>query len=157
MEMVIFVGMQASGKSTFFRARFAATHVHVSKDNFRNSSNREKRQRLLISQALSQHLSVVIDNTNVSVQARAALIEQAREFGARIVGYVFESQLGACLERNALREGVARVPDVALRIAGQNLQMPTFDEGFDELFRVRITGENAFEIERERDDEQRTV
>jgi predicted kinase len=33
MELVIFIGLQASGKSTFYHERFARTHVHVSKDN----------------------------------------------------------------------------------------------------------------------------
>ena len=37
IELVILVGLQASGKSTFFRERFAATHEHVSKDLFRNN------------------------------------------------------------------------------------------------------------------------
>jgi len=32
LELVIFIGLQATGKSTFYRARFAATHVLVSKD-----------------------------------------------------------------------------------------------------------------------------
>lgn len=82
MEMIILVGLQAAGKSTFFRTCFAATHVHISKDNFRNNSNREKRQRFLIREALSQGRPVVIDNTNVSIEARAALIEQGRELGA---------------------------------------------------------------------------
>ena len=30
-ELIVFVGLQASGKSTFFRERFAATHDLVSK------------------------------------------------------------------------------------------------------------------------------
>ncbi len=157
MEMVILVGLQAAGKSTFFRTRFAATHVHISKDNFRNNSNREKRQRFLIGEALSQGRSVVIDNTNVSVPTRAALISQGREFGARIVGYAFESQLQACLERNKLRTGIARVPDVALHIAGAKLQAPMRSEGFDALFRVRIAGKDVFEVEEERDDEQHGI
>ncbi len=160
MEMIILIGMQASGKSTWFQARFASTHVHISKDNFRNNSNREKRQRFLIDEALSQGRSVVIDNTNVSLQARAALIAQGREFGARIVGYVLESHLPACLERNRLRQGVARVPDIALHIARANWKTPTLGEGFDALLHVRIAGEGVFEEieeERERDDEQHAV
>ena len=47
-ELVIFVGLQASGKSTFFREGFAATHEHVSKDLFRNNRNRNRRQEELV-------------------------------------------------------------------------------------------------------------
>ena len=39
LELVIFVGLQASGKSTFFRERFATTHELVSKDLLRNNKN----------------------------------------------------------------------------------------------------------------------
>jgi predicted kinase len=41
--MVIFIGLQASGKTTFFQTYFAETHVLVSKDRFRNNKNRDRR------------------------------------------------------------------------------------------------------------------
>jgi len=34
VELIILVGLQASGKSTFVRERFEASHTIVSKDNF---------------------------------------------------------------------------------------------------------------------------
>jgi predicted kinase len=48
MELAILVGLQASGKSSFYRARFAATHELVSKDLLRNNSKPERRQRRAI-------------------------------------------------------------------------------------------------------------
>ncbi len=47
MELIVLVGLQGSGKTTFYRERFAATHEHVSKDNFRNNSRPARRQRHL--------------------------------------------------------------------------------------------------------------
>ena len=44
-ELVLFVGLQASGKSSFYRARFAGTHDLVSKDRFPNNRNPARRQR----------------------------------------------------------------------------------------------------------------
>jgi hypothetical protein len=38
VELVIFIGLQASGKTSFYRACFAATHAHVSRDNSRRST-----------------------------------------------------------------------------------------------------------------------
>ena len=87
MDLVIFVGLQASGKSTFFRERFAATHVHVSKDLFRNNKNPNRRQTHLIEAALEQGSSVVVDNTNPTLEDRLTLIELGGKFGARIIGY----------------------------------------------------------------------
>ncbi len=144
-ELVIFVGLQASGKSTFFRERFAADHEYVSKDLFRNNRNRNKRQRELIKSALGAGRSVVVDNTNPTVEDRRPLVELGHEFGARIVGYYFESAVRGCLARNARREGKARVPDVAIYATAKKLIPPTPAEGFDELLNVRLN-DSAFEV-----------
>jgi len=146
VELVVFVGLQASGKSTFFRERFAATHEHVSKDRFPNNKNRSRRQAQLIEAALSAGSPVVVDNTNPTLEDRRAIVELGREHGTRIVGYYFESEVRLCVERNRRREGKARVPDVAIFATAKRLVPPSYSEGFDELFRVRMAGD-AFEIE----------
>ena len=145
-ELVIFVGLQASGKSTFFRDRFAATHTHVSKDLFRNNKNRNRRQAQLIEAALQEGKSVVVDNTNPTAEERRPLIELGRRYGAKIVGYYFDSEVRRCLERNRQRTGKARVPDVALYATAKKLVRPSYLEGFDELFYVRITGDSTFDV-----------
>jgi predicted kinase len=146
MDLVIFVGLQASGKSTFFREWFAATHVHVSKDLFRNNRNPNRRQAQLIEAALEQGSSVVVDNTNPTLEDRLTLIELGREFGARIIGYYFESDTRRCVGRNRRRTGKDKVPDVAIFATAKRLVAPSYSEGFDELFRVRITDDSAFEV-----------
>jgi predicted kinase len=146
MELIIFVGLQASGKSAFFHARFAATHAHVSKDLFRNNKNPNRRQAQLIEAALQEGKSVVVDNTNPTADERRPLIELGRQYGAKIVGYYFESEVRRCLERNRQRTGKARVPDVAIYATAKKLVRPSYSEGFDELFYVRITGDSAFEV-----------
>jgi predicted kinase len=146
VELVIFVGLQASGKSSFFRARFAATHGHVSKDLFRNNKNRNRRQAQLIGAALGAGVPVVVDNTNPTVEDRRTLIELGRESGAKIVGYYFESDVRRCIERNRLRTGKAQVPDVAIYAMARKLEPPSCSEGFDELFHVRMTEDSSFEV-----------
>jgi predicted kinase len=146
VELVIFIGLQASGKSSFFRARFEATHAHVSKDLFRNNKNPNRRQKQLIEAALQAGSSVVVDNTNPTVEERRALILLGREYGARIVGYYFDCAVRECLDRNRQRAGKARVPDVALYAAAKKLMRPSYSEGFDEIYRVRITGNSTFEV-----------
>ena len=146
MDLVIFVGLQASGKSTFFRERFAATHAHVSKDLFRNNKNPNRRQTQLIEAALEQGSSVVVDNTNPTVEDRLTLIELGNKFGARIIAYYFESEVRRCIGRNRRRLGKERVPDVAIFATAKKLVAPSYSEGFDELFRVRITDGSAFAV-----------
>jgi signal recognition particle GTPase len=36
-ELIVFVGLQGAGKTTYYHANLAATHVHVSKDLMKNT------------------------------------------------------------------------------------------------------------------------
>jgi predicted kinase len=145
LELVVLVGLQGSGKSTFRRERLDDTHVVVSKDLFRNNPRPARRQVFLIDEALSAGRSVVVDNCNVTLEDRRLLIEQARRYQARVVCYYFPPDLDACHARNALREGKARVPDAAIQRFARWFVEPTREEGFDELFVVQ-TRENCHEV-----------
>jgi predicted kinase len=146
VELVILVGLPGSGKSTFYRERFAATHVHVSKDLLKSAGRPARRQEALIADALASGRSVVVDNTNPSVTDRAALIALARAHGARVVAYFFRSTPGECLARNKLRAGAARVPNAAIFIVNKRLQPPTLDEGLDALYEVRLVDGDGFVV-----------
>jgi len=146
-ELAVLVGLQASGKTSFYRARLAGSHLLVSKDLMPNLRDRERRQRELVRRALVEGRSVAVDNTNATAEGRAALIAIARELGARAVGYAFDSDLASCLARNAAREGRARVPAVALHVTRRRLQWPTAAEGFDALYRVRLLPPSDFVVE----------
>jgi predicted kinase len=146
MEVVLLIGLQASGKSSFYRDRFAETHAHVSMDNFRSNRNPRERQLVLLEEALRAGRPVVVDNTNPTPEDRAPLLARAAALGAPVVGYTFESRLGPCLERNRAREGKARVPDVALFSTVKRLRPPTFAEGFAALFAVRMDGAGGWHV-----------
>jgi predicted kinase len=137
-ELVVFVGLPASGKSTFYRERFAATHVWVSKDLMPNNRRRGARQRELVAEALAHARSVVVDNTNTRRADRAELVALARAAGATTALYHFTADVGDCLRRNRSRTGPARVPDVALFAARKRLEPPVEDEGFDARYDVAI-------------------
>lgn len=148
MECVILIGLPASGKSTFFRERFAGTHDHVSKDLLRNNRRPQRRQEQLIAESLSAGRSVVVDNTNPSAGVRAPLIDAARKHGAEVVGYFFISDARDALRRNRTRDGRERVPDVAIFTVRKHLQPPTPAEGFDRLYAVTmIEAERRFHVE----------
>lgn len=132
-ELIIFVGLQASGKSTYYHTHFAATHVHVSKDLMKTARNRDARQEELIEQALAAGRSVVVDNTNPTPAVRAPLVALGRRHGARVEAYYFETTVKDAVARNRKREGKARVPDVAIFVSAKKMVPPGFDEGFDEV------------------------
>jgi predicted kinase len=146
MELVIFIGLQGSGKSTFYQMHFATTHEHVSKDLLRNNRQPARRQLQLVEEALQAGRSVVVDNTNPAVKDRADLIHLGHQYNAEIIGYYFEEQVKKSLERNHQRSGKARVPDIAIFATAKKLVRPTDAEGFDKLFIVQTGDDFAFEI-----------
>ena len=150
MECVILIGLPASGKTTFYRERFAATHDLVSKDAMRHNKQPQRRQEQLIESALAKGRSVVVDNTNPRIADRAAIIAAARRHGAEVAGYFFPTEARDALRRNRAREGRARVPDVAIFAARKRLEAPTYDEGFDRLFIVTVREDSrSFEVDRQ--------
>ena len=146
VECVLFIGLPASGKTTFYSQRFAATHKHISKDLMPASARKGVRQTQELRAALAAGLPVVVDNTSATVADRAEVIAVAREFGARTVGYYFTATPREAVGRNRGREGKARVPDVAIFATAKRMVPPARDEGFDELFRVAIGEDGRFDV-----------
>jgi predicted kinase len=140
MEAVIFIGIQATGKSTFFQQRFFATHIRINLDMLKTRN----RERILLAACLEARQPFVIDNTNVSREARAGYIRQAKAAGFSVIGYYFKSALQAALERNRQRSGKSLIPEKGIIGAYRKLELPGFDEGFDRLFYVEIGDSGAF-------------
>ena len=132
------MGLPGSGKSTFYRQRFAGTHDHVSKDAMPNARQRQRRQGQLLSESLAAGRSVVVDNTNPDVHVRAPVVAAARRHRTEIVGYFFSTDARDAVRRNRARSGRDRVPDVAIFTTRKRLELPSYDEGFDELFIVTL-------------------
>jgi predicted kinase len=142
MEAVIFTGIQASGKSTFFKERFFDTHIRINLDMLRT----RHRESLLIRACLAAKQRFVVDNTNPTRLDRASYIAQARAEGFRVVSYYFEVDTPGSIERNAQRAGKARVPSIAIHGTRRKLEPPTHEEGFDEIYVVRIKPSGGFDV-----------
>lgn len=135
MEAVLFVGLQASGKSSFFRERFFATHVRVNLDMLKTRF----RERQLIETCLRTGQPFVVDNTNATKECRLGYIEAAKEARFKVTGYYFQSNVEDCKRRNDERPPAARVPLVGLLGTYAKLELPCLKEGFDSLFYVRLS------------------
>ncbi|MBC6470657.1 ATP-binding protein [Actinomadura alba] len=144
-EVAILIGLQGSGKSTFFRDRLAGTHVHVSKDEL-GKRHRQRRQMRLIDEALTARRNVAVDNTNPSPEEWDPLIAMAREHGARVTGYWFPPDVPGSVRRNAARPPKTRVPDVGIFATVNRLRRPRRSDGFDELRVVRFDGAGGFDV-----------
>ena len=138
---ILFTGLQASGKTTFWQQHYPDL-VHVNLDTL-HTRNKE---RQLLADCFASDTSFVVDNTNPTRKDRERYIVPAKENGFRIIGYYFQSSISACMERNLKREGKARLPEVALTSVYTALELPSWEEGFDELYYVRID-QDGFVIE----------
>jgi predicted kinase len=144
MEAVIFIGIQGSGKSTFFRERFFDTHVRINLDMLRT----RRREELLVAACLEGGQSFVIDNTNPLPSDRARYIGAARAAGFRAVAYFFEASLKEAMQRNNLRSGKQKIPAPAVAAAFKKLVPPCTEEGFNEIYTVKVVAEGGFVVTR---------
>jgi hypothetical protein len=142
MQGIIFCGIQASGKTTFYRERFFDTHVRISLDLLRT----RRREQLILSACLEGRQPFVVDNTNPTIAERARYIAPALAAGFEVLGYFFATDPGAAFERNRRRPGRAAVPAGGLFATKKRLQLPTLEEGFRRLYRVEISGTGEFHV-----------
>jgi predicted kinase len=143
MEAVILVGIQASGKSTFYEQRFAGTHARISRDLLKTRG----RERQLLEGSIEARQPFVVDNTNVLADERARFIGPARAAGYRVVGYFFRTEPRAAIARNKLRGGKAVIPIPGILGTYKKLEEPRLAEGFDALYVVTLNPDNQFLVE----------
>ena len=67
MEAILFIGIPAVGKSTFYQERFFTTHVRINLDMLKTRA----REFLLIHACLAGKQPFVVDNTNTLIRERA--------------------------------------------------------------------------------------
>ena len=134
--IAILMGLQGSGKSTFYKTYLSDNFVHVNLDTLKT----RHQEKLLIEECLSNEASYAIVNTNPTRLDRERYIPIAKKAGYRIVGYFLESKIMYCMQRNALRKGRARVPEKAIAATFNKLEIPSYNEGFDELYFVKNDG-----------------
>jgi predicted kinase len=143
MEAVLLIGIQASGKTTFYQQRFFATHLRISLDLLRT----RERERAMLETCLRIQQRFVVDNTNVTAAERARYILPSRAARFRVIGYFFEPERKAGFARNLARAEREQIPAAGFFGTLKRLEAPKRSEGFDELFRVWILRPGEFGIE----------
>jgi predicted kinase len=76
--------------------------------------------------------------TNSTAKDRQQYIDKAKQFKFKVIGYYFECTVGEAITRNKNRKGKEVVPDAGIGGTFKKFQIPSFEEGFDELYKVRI-------------------
>ncbi|VXB84421.1 conserved hypothetical protein [Flavobacterium sp. 9AF] len=139
MECVMFIGIPASGKSSFYKEKFFNSHIRVSLDLL-NTRNKESK---LIEYCFVTQSKFVIDNTNTTKEERAKYISLLKEKKYKIFAYYFDCSLEQALERNKMRK--ENIPDIGVKAKYKLLEMPNFSEGFDAIYKVTLVN-NEFKI-----------
>lgn len=89
----------------------------------------------------------VVDNTNPTIAERAVYIQLAKANRFAVTGYYFQSTAQDARSRNSARPKIEQVPDRAIFGTFKRLQLPSFDEGFDHLFYVKLSNSGDFQVE----------
>ncbi|MGK7931933.1 MAG: hypothetical protein AB4041_10945 [Microcystaceae cyanobacterium] len=99
MNGIIFIGIQASGKSSFCVKNFYQTHLRLNMDMLKT----RHREKILFEACLLAKQPFVIDNTNPTKEDRKKYIEKLRKNQFRVIGYYFESKLiGKIIKKKAI-------------------------------------------------------
>ena len=142
-DAIVFVGLQGSGKSSFYTQRFFQSHVRINLDMLKT----RHRETVLLQACIEMKQHFVVDNTNPTLGEREKYIRPARKAGFRIIGYYFAPDIPACIARNEQRAGRERVPPQAILATAKRLQPPTLSEGFEILYYVKINNNQRFIVE----------
>ena len=131
--LFLLTGIQASGKTTFAHSHLSE-YEYISLDQLNTRNNEQK----VLKNALQTGYSCVVDNTNPTKTDRRKYLDLAKGKGYKVIGMYFRSAIEECSRRNEQRIGKAQVPLKAILATAKRLEQPSYTEGFDELYYVKI-------------------
>jgi predicted kinase len=106
VEAIILIGIPGSGKSSFYKERFYATHLRINRDMIKT----RRRERALIETCFKIQQRFVLDNVNATRADRSELITAGHAARFRVIGYFFQVSTRVAVARNKERSGKAQIP-----------------------------------------------
>jgi bifunctional polynucleotide phosphatase/kinase len=150
-EMIIFVGMPASGKSSFSKTYMVPKgYVWINRDSLGTAEKCVKNAK----EAISQGKSVVIDNTNPDVASRAKYIAVAKQYKVKVRCFVMTTPRPLATHLNIYRSvasngKVPQIPEIAYNVYSSKYTDPATSEGFEEIKKINFVPTFASEKEKE--------
>ena len=144
--LIVLSGIPASGKSTFCSYLQANGMLVVSSDAIRKElfgdESIQKAPNKVFKIAYdhmqengSKKFDCAFDATNLTTALRKKVISAMRPYYDFILCYYFQPNLAECLERNSKRD--RKVPDKVIESMVQKFEIPTTEEGFDYVCKIR--------------------
>lgn len=144
-ELIIMIGYPGSGKSTFVRN-------YISKNNYSviNRDTLKTMQRCIheCEKYMTNGKSIVIDNTNPSIDDRKKFIELAKLNKYIVRCFVMDTSIELSKHnsyyRNYISNGkINHIPDIAYNIYKKKFTEPIIEEGFSEIIKVPFSLDNS--------------
>jgi len=151
-KMIMFIGLPASGKTTYWKRHFRGTEViRLSLDTFQKMVTGRDHSPAFMPIAkvwidwtqeylLRDGHTILIDSVLLTKGIRSKLVRMAQSCGASVEVYWFDTPLETCMDRNRCRDRV--VPDDVMQRMNAQFDLPEdAEEQFDVLWRVEGDGE----------------
>uniref|UniRef100_A0A6C0LZY6 Polynucleotide kinase n=1 Tax=viral metagenome TaxID=1070528 RepID=A0A6C0LZY6_9ZZZZ len=128
-EIVLMVGFQASGKSTFVRRAFP-NYTVVSRDRDKSTLSKDMTKT---KKSIANGVNVVVDNTNLDLKTRETYYELGLKLGVNVRVFYMDVPFDLCMKflryfRMETNTG-PYIPDVAMYTARKRFVIPSIDEG----------------------------
>jgi predicted kinase len=153
LDIVLVCGLPGSGKSHFAGTHFKAvdrqrvnrkeirrflfemTHFGAAWSEKEFASNDEflvkHVERKIIEQLLQEKKKLLLDNTNISAEARKPYVTLAHQTGKSIGAIFLDTPVIRCLERSRGRDD--SLPEMVISRLAAEKQLPDVSEGFKEV------------------------
>ena len=150
-QLIMMVGIPGSGKSTYAKEilRLNPSFEYVSRDEVRYERVTDQEHYFdhedevfrefcnRIDKFLLQDKTVIADATHISSGSRKKLLHNLNVIPDKTVAVVVNTPFDVCMERNAAREGITRVPDKSMFSMKNNFRPPSPNEGFTQILYVK--------------------
>lgn len=126
----------AVGK-TWLATNVYPTFTRVNQDTLKTKSKVQKE----FQRAISCRESIVVDNTNPTIETRDWYIQIAKRAGYRIVCYYYDVDKQTAMnlgEQRARSTDTGKIPSIAYHTYYKRLQQPSKDQGFDRVFTITL-------------------
>ena len=149
-EMIIMVGMPGSGKSTFVQKYIVQNNYCViNRDTFGTM----KKCITECTYKMHEHKSIVIDNTNPSIDARKSFIDLAKRFNYTCRCIIIDTEIGvakhnACYRNYVSNGEIGHIPDIVYNIYKKKYEPPTNGEGFTKIETVKFSLDKNVDMEK---------
>ena len=136
-EIILMVGMQGSGKSTFTTSYLIpANYVRINQDTLKTKVKCFKETE----EMMKLNKNIVVDNTNAKKDTRAEFIKLANKYDYKVRCVIMDVSNDYAIHNANYRSyklGIDFMPSIAFNMYKKNYEEPKLDEGFSDVVKIK--------------------